>query len=907
MITKAGQLVFLSGKKLISVIAVLLNAVLAFGREFHCINDEQGLAIRQTASVCEDEHGFIWASYKLGVVRLTFDDNKTYRLPREGQAVNINRLAFGNHRLYAYADCGLVYVYNEAQDHFDRLCDFAEVANVNYFAINQLLVAPDGSLIAATSVGVLKYSECGGLSTILDENRAPNYSSICFDENGNLLAVSRCGLFRVNIQEGRVEALTGGDNRLNATSLYFDSARQRLWIGTRYLGLYYLELSDYSLHQINDAPTYWCSTIRPYGEDMLIVSYDGGGLWFRNASDGSLVEVESENNDDKTRLGSNGVYDVFRDHDGVFWIATYSGGLYYFRDEVTPVKCIRHRVNDNNSLVNDHVNDVFENSHITAVATDGGVSLMRYSDQRWSHICTGNTCKAIHLDRKGRLWVGTFGNGFFIYDAATLRELEHHNQALVPDGRNPNIVLDFVEDNDGDMWILGNRVMLRKDAGTGKYQEYEPYNIQGGCIGPDGLLYLACRHGLLAFDKNTMYERTLAEGMMTDVAATSGGVWATTSGRGVLFCENPSGACRYVDMNAGLHSNFVNSVLVEGDKLWLGNEVGLDCYDTVTGKVETFPRITDFSRSNFNTGACWLKSDGVQLWGTQSGLLRFDPNLIRCGKPKMQLYVEDIVLSGVSVRDLQGEENVLPANDLEELTVKYSQRNAIFHFVVTGGNQEDYRFRWRMDRIDGGWSPLSFATSCRFTRLNIGKNNFHLLLTDISGNEVIDNWDMTIIVKPPFWLSWWFVIIELVLLYFLIYSAWTLYAGKIKSRFVSIMGITREIESQMPEEDLENLDDPFVKKAVGVVYAHIQDPSFDKDLFAQEMNVSASSLYKKLKAQADQSPSEFIKTIRMTNALKLLQSHKYTVTEVGEMCGYSSSSYFSTVFKSFYGKSPNEI
>lgn len=897
----------MSGRRFIFAFALLLDACLAFGREFHCINDELGLAIRQTASVCEDEHGFIWASYKLGVVRFTFSGSKTYRLPREGQAVNINRLTFGNHRLYAHADCGLVYVYDEAQDRFERLCDFAEVANVNYFAINQLLVAPDGSLIAATSVGILKYDESAGLSTILDENRAPNHSSICFDENGNLLAVSRCGLFRVNLRDGRIESLTTGDPRLNATSLYLDASRQRLWIGTRYLGLYYLELSDYSLHQIDDAPTYWCSTIRPYGDDMLIVSYDGGGLWFRKASDGSLVEVESENNDDKTRLGSNGVYDVFCDHDNVFWVATYGGGLYYFRDEITPVSCIRHRVNDDDSLVNDHVNDVFEDSSITAVATDGGVSVMRFPEHRWYHICIGNTCRAIHLDRSGRLWVGTFGNGFFIYDAATLRELEHHDRALVPDGRNPNVVLDFVEDGDGDIWILGNRVMLRKDARTGKYQEYEPYDIQGGCTGPDGLLYLACRHGLLAFDKHTMYERTLAEGMMTDVAMTSDGVWASTSGRGVLFCETPSGACRYLDMNSGLHSNFVNSVLVEEGKLWLGNEVGLDCYDTLTDKVETFPNIIEFSRSNFNAGACWLKADGVQLWGTQSGLLRFDPKLIKCGKPDMRLYVEDIVFSGVSVRDLQGTEDILPANDLKELTVKYSQRNAIFYFNVTGGNREDYRFRWRMERIDGAWSPLSTASSCRYTRLNIGKNAFHLLLTDISGNEVIDSWDMTITVRPPFWLSWWFILIELALLYFLVYSAWTLYAGKLKSRFVSIMGITREVESQMPEEDLENLDDPFVKKAVSVVYAHIQDPSFDKDLFAKEMNVSASSLYKKLKAQSDQSPSEFIKTIRMTNALKLLQSHKYTVTEVGEMCGYSSSSYFSTAFKSFYGKSPNEI
>ena len=54
-------------------------------------------------------------------------------------------------------------------------------------------------------------------------------------------------------------------------------------------------------------------------------------------------------------------------------------------------------------------------------------------------------------------------------------------------------------------------------------------------------------------------------------------------------------------------------------------------------------------------------------------------------------------------------------------------------------------------------------------------------------------------------------------------------------------------------------------------------------------------------------PIEFIKSIRLNRALELLQSHKYTITEVSELCGYSSISYFSTVFKKYFGKSPTEV
>jgi AraC-like DNA-binding protein len=92
-----------------------------------------------------------------------------------------------------------------------------------------------------------------------------------------------------------------------------------------------------------------------------------------------------------------------------------------------------------------------------------------------------------------------------------------------------------------------------------------------------------------------------------------------------------------------------------------------------------------------------------------------------------------------------------------------------------------------------------------------------------------------------------------------------------------------------------------------VVRINIANTDFGKDDFASAMNVSASLLYRKVKSLTDQSPTDFIKVVRLDYALELLQSHKYNVTEVSELCGFSSIGYFSTVFKKHFGKSPNEI
>ena len=101
--------------------------------------------------------------------------------------------------------------------------------------------------------------------------------------------------------------------------------------------------------------------------------------------------------------------------------------------------------------------------------------------------------------------------------------------------------------------------------------------------------------------------------------------------------------------------------------------------------------------------------------------------------------------------------------------------------------------------------------------------------------------------------------------------------------------------------------DPFVSRAISIINENISNSEFGKEEFAAAMNVSSSLLYKKIKTLTDQSPSDFIKTVRMNHALKLLQSGQYTVTEVSELSCFSSLSIFSRAFKSYFGKTPTEI
>jgi AraC-like DNA-binding protein len=91
-----------------------------------------------------------------------------------------------------------------------------------------------------------------------------------------------------------------------------------------------------------------------------------------------------------------------------------------------------------------------------------------------------------------------------------------------------------------------------------------------------------------------------------------------------------------------------------------------------------------------------------------------------------------------------------------------------------------------------------------------------------------------------------------------------------------------------------------------IIHLNLGNPDFGKIEFASAMNVSSSLLYKKLKSLTGQSPVDMIKVVRLNQAVELLKTHKYTVTEVSELCGFSSGSYFGAVFKKQFGKSPTE-
>ena len=112
-------------------------------------------------------------------------------------------------------------------------------------------------------------------------------------------------------------------------------------------------------------------------------------------------------------------------------------------------------------------------------------------------------------------------------------------------------------------------------------------------------------------------------------------------------------------------------------------------------------------------------------------------------------------------------------------------------------------------------------------------------------------------------------------------------------------GTERE-ETPTPEEE-------FMKRALSCIYEHLDDADYDRDAFAADMGASPSTLYNKLRSLTGMNVSNFIRDIRMKEAMRLAQQNpQIRVSDLAYKVGFKDPKYFATCFKKEFGIQPSE-
>jgi signal transduction histidine kinase/ligand-binding sensor domain-containing protein len=260
---------------------------------------------------------------------------------------------------------------------------------------------------------------------------------------------------------------------------------------------------------------------------------------------------------------------MLQDRQGFLWVATEDG---LNRFDGYTFKVFRNDPEDPHSLSNSTLLALHEDRLGGIwVGTFGG-GLNRYDpeteqftryrhDPEDSNSLSSDYVRSIYRDRTGALWVGTVSNGLDRYDAATGRWTHYRHDPDDPYSLGGNAVPVLLEDSSGELWIGTNRGLDRLD----------PESVIGG----DGPRFVHYQH-----DPGNPYSLS-ANLVLTLFEDPSNTLWVGTIGGGLnRFDRDTETFARYLHDPGNPYSlsdDTVRAVLVDSvGTLWVGTVGGLD-------------------------------------------------------------------------------------------------------------------------------------------------------------------------------------------------------------------------------------------------------------------------------------------------------------------------------------------
>jgi signal transduction histidine kinase/CheY-like chemotaxis protein/ligand-binding sensor domain-containing protein len=775
---------------LLSFLLLMAASGSSSNMKFYNVNDLFGISIREANSVCKDDKGFIWASSKTGILRLTEDDYRIYQLPYNSANIITVKLNYFKEQLIAYTNNGQIFVYNRITDRFDFLVNLSKELNNNFLSVNSLVTNNDGNtLYLTTSSGLMRFRD--QQITLLSEQTGTVLQAIRYNEH-QLIYSNNKGIHLFDT-EAHVSTPLFQPEQLpffNVSKLYLEKKENRLWIGTLSNGLYYYDFDEnrFAGSGLN-LPKQPILAIESISDTTMLIGIDGQGLWETDHLGSKILNVYKDDIDNPLSLRGNGVYDIFCDLKGKVWITTYSGGISYF-DRTSPiVNQVTHLTNNPNSLVNNDVNCVIQDRNGNLwMATNNGISCWNMQENTWkSYFVNKQEQAQVFLtlceDHQGRIWAGTYSSGVYIIDSKTGRQLAHYSQQVKDSPFVNDFVFSLYRDSSDDIWIGGiNSEVIRYENATDRFRKYsfQPINVLTELS--KGVMLFGCTYGLIKTNKETGEVNTLIDNCLVhDILVLDSIVWIGTSGDGLIRYNHTRNSSEKFTVHHGLPSNFVNSVTYANGYLWLGTENGLCRFDPIQKSALVYAAIPSLASTSFNRNSHFELSNGQLAWGTNKGVVIFNPKTLEQLPSLGKIYLQDISISGRSIRDIQNFRLDEPVDQLEKLTLHYNQ-NTIALEMLPIGVAAGSKFSWMLEGLDEDWSQPANHRVLSYTNIPSKTYNLKIRMYDNALSQILAERTLTIKVTPPFWGTSWFLIVVFLIITAIIYFSFWYYISLLKQR-----------------------------------------------------------------------------------------------------------------------------
>ncbi len=129
----------------------------------------------------------------------------------------------------------------------------------------------------------------------------------------------------------------------------------------------------------------------------------------------------------------------------------------------------------------------------------------------------------------------------------------------------------------------------------------------------------------------------------------------------------------------------------------------------------------------------------------------------------------------------------------------------------------------------------------------------------------------------------------------------------VKADVFSILGILyREQQLNPPSGSVSGTALKKFTPLLDYINDHYQD-KITLDVAAQILNFNKSYFSRMFKEATGRSFTEYLNEFRINRSVAYLTSGNHTITEISEMLGFSTTSYFTTVFRRYYKCTPTEF
>ncbi len=724
---------------------------------FRTFQVEDGMCDRFVYTINQDRYGYLWLGTGGGLCRydgFTFrSDIITDSIPdgyvRTSYRDRNGILWFGH-------DDGSVSCFDGA--HLSIL----NTGAITYSRINEIKEDMQGNLVFATQNSGLLVVDPQDTSHVRALDLGPLLVySIEFTSDNRLLVGTQdsiCIFSYRNDEEDPV--FTGTIDSLPQTRFQkiFLGSDRMLYAGTSDRGVYRIktgneEKGSMQIENLGEKIGLERDNIQNIMEDVE------GNIWLSTFRKGVFKLQQSRDSESfsshlifnqENGLGYNDIICVFQDMEGNIWMGTYGNGLALMLNEAFLFYDFKEKESGSNITALYEYEGQFwlgTNNGITRTGKDFDGEAQFY---RWSGDLSGSRISSLYRDPDGKIWVGTSDQGVYLLDEKSGR------YTSVFDSRNSlENTVNYITGKNTEVWIATSNGVLIYDYQTGEMQQFStrdglPHNkinhifidhLGRGWIATVSNRLYYIQEGKLSLGEEITYYTKKNEFQVVTVSE-EGDIWAATYGNGLYhFTEDTT--YNYTTWD-GLISDYCYCLLLENQNIWVGHRLGFSRFIIPDTIITTFGRELGIT-SDCNSNAILLDSEGAVVFGTNNGVIKYDPS-----KDQGSLIppINNIVSINFSDK---------PVDLRNEIIMPYDKYKLKIDFIgLSYRNPELVSYQYKLVNYDDEWSEITRIPQVIYG-IDDGEYTFLLRSYNRYWQTTEEPLTVPFIIRKPYWKTWWFI------------------------------------------------------------------------------------------------------------------------------------------------------